>query len=97
MEDSSDFGRVVGQEDIRSFETLMGSPEDEWGEMCIELATGKSRLLRVVIGKGQPTRPRFPEVKIYESLMKRPTSRDIGSRLIPPESAVNFFTKQGRG
>ena len=95
-----EIGEIAGLEDAKSFGTLAGATEDEKGGIQGKLTAGKSRLLRVLIGKEQPRthmprarRPQFPELETDEELTNRPTLRNIGSRLAQAQAAVNFFAK----
>ena len=74
MEDALEIGKVVGQEDVESFGTLMDTTEDEMDEIYGKLAVGNSRLPRVLIDKRQATsrlpeatQPQFPELEIDEA------------------------------
>ena len=67
--------------------------------MYKRMTPGLARLMRVIITAEQPTRmpkpakPQFPEVKIGETVAKHTVLRGIGSKLMPTQEAVNFFTK----
>ena len=54
MKDLFEIGRAVGQDDMKSSETLMGSTEDERGEIYGKLTAAAPRLLQVPIDAEQP-------------------------------------------
>ena len=77
MEDLVAIGRVGGQGDIKSLETLLGAAGGERDRICSNLAARKSRILRVLFATEQPrtnlpkaTRPQFLEAEIDEARME---------------------------
>ena len=85
--------------DLSTLEKIFDASEDERKALYKRMTPGLARLMRVIITANQPTmmpkpaKPQFPEVKIGETVAKHPVLRDIGSKLMPTQEAVNFFTK----
>ena len=85
--------------DLTTMEKIFDTTEDERKALYKRVTPGLARLVRVIITANQPTmmpkpaKPQFPEVKIGETVAKHPVLKDIGSKLMPTQEAVNFFTK----
>ena len=85
--------------DLPTSEKIFDASENEREALYKRMTPGLARLARAIITANQPTmmpkpaKPQFPEVKIGETVAKHPVLRDIGSKLMPTQEAVNFFTK----
>ena len=76
---------MAGQQDAAPFDPIMGATGDERGESFGQPTAGKARLLERLPNREQP-RAHMPEpdgarvfeIEIDESLVMRPTSRNVG-------------------
>ena len=98
-EETSQLACATFLADLPALAKIFDASEDERKALYKRTAPGLARLARVIITADQPAmmpkpaKPLLPEVKIRETVAKRPALRDIGSKLMPAQEAANFFTK----